>query len=158
MKKDKTHSALWLLQKPSKRMEIYLLEDFESQLPWINLRRSANKHMHRFVYLNPLTEKKIQLPLKKMYKDDFKRLQTSTEIHFRTPTRKQNYSYELRCFFIRPGEDSVIIQPNKQVLGKATIEGLPRVFALWVKSSLKRHKLYALFSDYRKKNFIYLYG
>ena len=152
LKKDKTNSSLWLFQKPSKQIEIHLLEDFESKLPWINPHKAANRHIHRFVYLNPLKERKIQTPLKTMYKKDFERLRESARMHFREDTREQNYSYELRCFFIRPGKDWVIVRPNIAILGAPKkVEGRPRVFAVWVKSSLKRHKLYALFSDYKKK-------
>ncbi len=151
LKKDKTNSLLWSLQQPSKKVEIHLFEDFELKLPWFNPHKAANQHMHRFVYLNPLTEKKIQTPLKKMYKNDLLRLKISSEIHSRSAPRNQQFSYELRCFFIRPGKDSIIIRPNSHVLNKFRVKGLPRVFSLWVKSNLKRHKLYALFSDYRKK-------
>ena len=107
--------------------------------------------MHRFVHVNPLTERGGGQPLKRMYQHDLEQLEASSKIHSARPPREQNVSYELRCFFSRPGEDRVVIRPGRYALNRLKVEAMPRMFSLWVKSSLKRHKLYALFSDHTKK-------
>ena len=147
-KKNEDSSIIWGSQSPGKELEFYLFEDFESNLQWINPRAAAVSHEHRFVYLNPLNDKKAKKEQKEKYQSDLDKLIRSAEIHWRAKPKKQSLSYEVRCFFIRPGKDKVVLQPHHGTLGKFRVEGLPKVFSLWVKSSGKRHKLYAIFSNY----------
>ena len=154
-KKNKENTSLWLFVKPDQNKEIYLLEDFESNLPWQIRPVRANRYIHRFVFANPITENKnfqgIE-DIQKAYRSDLKKIEDSSNIHKRSKVSEQNHSYELRCIFESPGDDFVVLYPNPNSTRIFRLKGLPRLFALWVKGNRKKHKLYALFSSYENKD------
>ena len=63
------------------------------------------------------------------------------------------YSYELHCFFENPGLDSIKFEPNKRFV-KTYYEGRPLAISLWVYGMNKRHKLFAVFTNYTKHKYL----
>ena len=157
-KKGKENTSLWPFIKPDRNHEIYLLEDFEMNLPWLIKPARAERYIHRFVFMNPMTANKKPLrvqaqagigDMQEAYQSDLRKLEASSGIHDRSKVSEQNYSYELRCIFESPGDDFVVLYPNPNSTRNFRLKGIPRLFALWVKGNKKKHKLYALFSDHK---------
>ena len=155
VKKERGNTIIWPSIVPSDDLEIYLLEDFESNLPWEIRPRRANSYLHRFVFRNPIIRSKNSLEdknIQKAYLSDLEKLGESADIHRRSKIPKQNNSYELRCNFESPGKDFVVFYPSPLSTRIWNVQGMPRIFALWVKGSRKKHKLYALFSSHDNKS------
>ena len=154
-KKERGNTSIWSSIKPKDNLKIYLLEDFESRLPWRIKPKRANACLHRFVFKNPITEagSSEDNNTRKSYEFDLDKLRNSANIHRDREIRKQNSSYELRCDFGSPGKDFIVFSPSAHSLRNYKIHGMPRLFALWVKGNKKKHKLYALFSSLTNKSF-----
>ena len=148
---------IWEALKPSENIEIFLLEDFESQLNWTISIKKAIETNTRFIAVNPITDKRNienHNPKEDQRKfiNDLTNVRISDKMFLRKETGEQIWAMELQCYFKKPGDDFVVLKPNRGSLNTFFIKNLAVSFALWVRSTNKKHRLYAIIADAYGRN------
>jgi len=140
--------VLWKNLRPSKDIEMLVLDDFEERVRWSLANSLAIESSLRFVDNSPLENDLRSYPDKKrqaLYNREIEALADSAKIHGRVFSKSQRSSQELIVFFSNPGNDYQAIEiPQKD---RRFITGRPVAISVWVFGKNKRHVLYALFSN-----------
>ncbi len=141
----------WSGINPSENIEFHLIEDFESNLPWEIANPRAVRNIGRFITKGPLSS--TDQIIRKQYQEDIQKLNISARLHRKRKVSKQVLTYEMRFFFVHPGQDSTSIFPDSASLNNFLIKNRPVYFAIWVYSTNKNHRLYALFKNAHGKKY-----
>lgn len=138
-------SDKWHGIRPSKNMEFFCVEDFESGIPWISHAGGAHEVISRFVKTFPgdksLSQKKKEY-LYSAYKDDWQLFNDSNEIHNRKKLPAPEKVYEVRSYIRKPGLDYLYLEAPH---GVVYMDGSARMMTLYAHSRNYRHTAYGVF-------------
>jgi len=141
-------NVLWRNLKPSKNIDMRILDDFEDRIQWELTNSLGIQSKLRFVRNTPLDRNLRNYgndELEKMFKKEMELLADSAKIHERTISTAQNSSQELIAYFSNPGIDYQVIEiPEKD---RHFVTGRPIAISMWVYGMNKKHAIYALFSN-----------
>lgn len=144
--------AFWGGITPGKSDDFILFEDFEQKLHWKIEPKQSVKSYGRFIQKEPIFANSVNVneqKLGKLFAKDQKWLNNSNQFFNRPKNKPARYSYEINCFFFKPGQNYInLLRPQS-----TTTIGRPLILSMWVRSESKKHVMYAIFSNHHGRKY-----